>query len=265
MQEGRVYFIGAGPGAIDLLTVRAERLIRQADLILYADSLVNPEIATLAKPGAKLLGSSGMALEEIVSSMVEAARAGQMVARVHSGDPSIYGAIREQMAGLTAAGVDYSVVPGVSSVFGAAAALQAELTMPEVSQTVILCRAEGRTPVPEGQRLSQLACHGATMAIYLSAGAVDRVVADLLQGGYPPETPAAAVYRATWPDQQIIRGTLSDIAEAMGARGIDRQALILVGEALKPIEGGKDPAASLLYDPSFSHGYRDGSERKDRD
>ncbi len=259
MQETSVYFIGAGPGAMDLLTLRAERLIRQADLILYADSLVNPEIATLAKPGAEVLGSSGMSLDEMVSRMLEAARAGRIVARVHSGDPSIYGAIREQMEALAAAGVGYAVVPGVSSVLAAAAALQVELTVPEVSQAVILCRAERRTPVPEGQKLPDLARAGATMAIYLGAGLLEQVVAELLQGGYAPETPVAVVYRATWPDERIVRGTLYDIAQAVAAADIRRQALILVGEALRPAERGGVSRSSLLYDPSFSHGYRAAS------
>src|SRR5512133_1214601 len=231
-----VYFLGAGPGALDLLTVRAEHLIRQADLILYADSLVNPEVASLAKPGARVLGSAKMPLPEIVSVMVEAARAGQMVARVHSGDPSIYGAIREQMTALAAAGVEYAVVPGVSSVFGAAAALGTELTLPEVSQTVVLCRAEDRTPVPEGQKLEDLARHNATLAIYLSAGMLENVVTQLLDGGYRPVTPVAVVYRATWPDERIIRGSLANITGLVQGSGIHRQALILVGDALKPVE-----------------------------
>ena len=251
-----VYFIGAGPGALDLMTVRAQRIIQSADLVLYADSLVNEEIGTLAKPGAEVLGSSGLTLDEIVSRMVEAARAGRVVARVHSGDPSIYGAIREQMTALTAAGIGYAVVPGVSSLFGAAAELGVELTVPEVSQTIIITRAEGRTPVPDTQRLRDLASHRATLAIYLSAGMMDRVVAELRDGWYPEETPVAVVYRATWPDQRILRGTLSDIAATVRASGITRQALILVGEALRPVEEGKS-AASLLYDPAFGHGYRE--------
>ncbi len=251
-----VYFIGAGPGALDLMTVRAQRIIQSADLILYADSLVNEEIGTLAKPGAEVAGSSGLTLEEIVSRMVEAARAGRVVARVHSGDPSIYGAIREQMNALAAAGIGYAVVPGVSSLFGAAAELGVELTVPEVSQTIIITRAEGRTPVPDTQRLRDLASHRATLAIYLSAGMIDRVVTELRDGGYPEETPVAVVYRATWPDQRILRGTLSDIAAAVRAAGITRQALILVGDALRAIKEGKPAAASLLYDPSFGHGYR---------
>ncbi|MCL4367580.1 MAG: precorrin-4 C(11)-methyltransferase [Actinobacteria bacterium] len=252
-----VYFIGAGPGALDLMTVRAQRIIQSADLILYADSLVNEEVGTLAKPGAEVVGSSGLTLDEIVSRMVEAARVGRVVARVHSGDPSIYGAIREQMVALAAAGIRYAVVPGVSSLFGAAAELGVELTVPEVSQTIIITRAEGRTPVPDTQRLRDLASHRATLAIYLSAGMIERVVAELRDGGYPEETPVAVVYRATWPDQRILRGTISDIAATVRAAGITRQALILVGEALRPIEEGEPTAASLLYDPSFGHGYRE--------
>ena len=257
-----VYFLGAGPGALDLLTVRAERLIKEADLILYADSLVNPEIASLAKPGARVLGSAKMSLVEIVSAMVEAARVGKKVARVHSGDPSVYGAIREQMAALAAAGVEYAVVPGVSSVFGAAAALGAELTLPEVSQTIILCRAEDRTPVPPGQKLAGLARHDATMAIYLSASMVDKVVDDLLEGGYRPETPAAVVYRATWPDEKILRGSLSTIAALVRESGIRRQALILVGDALRLVAAGDDASRSLLYDAGFAHGYRAASSEE---
>ena len=189
--------------------------------------------------------------------MVEAARAGRVVARVHSGDPSIYGAIREQMAALATAGIGYAVVPGVSSLFGAAAELGVELTVPEVSQTIIITRAEGRTPVPDTQRLRDLASHRATLAIYLSAGMIDKVVAELRDGGYSEETPVAVVYRATWPDQRILRGTVSDIAAAVRSSGITRQALILVGEALRPVEGGEPAAASLLYDPAFGHGYRE--------
>lgn len=258
-REVSVYFIGAGPGALDLLTVRALRILQRADLILYADSLVNPEIASLAKPEAEVVGSSGLTLEEIVGRMIGAARSGRIVARVHSGDPSLYGATREQMAALQAAGVSYQVVPGVSSLFAAAAVLGVELTVPEVSQTVILGRAEGRTAVPDRQKLRNLASHRATMAIYLSVGRIERVVAELLEGGYQESTPAAVVYRATWPDQQILRGTLSDIAGTVRLTGIDRQALILVGDALAPVNDQDRSAASLLYDPAFSHGYRQAS------
>ena len=256
-QQPSVYFIGAGPGALDLLTVRAQRILEGADLILYADSLVNPEIATLAKPEAEVVGSAGMALNEIVQRMVDAARAGRIVARVHSGDPSIFGAIREQMERLVAASVSYTVVPGVSSLFAAAAALGVEFTAPGVIQTVIIGRAEGRTPVPESQRLEGLAAHRATLAVYLSVGSIEKVVADLIRGGYDEETSAAVVYRASWPDQRILRGTLAGIAEAVRAAGIERQALVLVGEALRPVGEPGERRTSLLYDPTFGHGWRE--------
>lgn len=255
-QDVSVYFIGAGPGALDLLTLRALRILRQADLILYADSLVNPEITTLVKPGAEVVGSSGLTLGEIVSRMVRAAKAGQIVARVHSGDPCVFGAIGEQMAALDAEGISYALVPGVSSLFGAAAELGVELTPPEVSQTIIITRAAGRTPVPGKEDLRALAAHQATLAIFLSVRMVDRVVSQLLEGGYPSDTPVAVVHRATLPDQQILRGTLASIAQAVRAQGITRQALILVGEALNPDPQSRLRAASHLYDPAFEHGYR---------
>ena len=241
---------------MDLLTLRGQRIIRRADLILYADSLVNPEIARLAKPGCEVLGSAGMALDEIVGRMVAAARAGWIVARVHSGDPSVFGAIHEQMAALRAEGISYAVVPGVSSLFGAAAALGVELTVPQLCQTVIISRAEGRAQVPERERLRDLAAHRATMAIFLSVSLVEEVVAQLVAGGYPPSTPAAVVYRASWPEQQIIRGALAEIAKAAHDSGIARQALILVGEALSLGQGSERAASSQLYDPAFGHSCR---------
>ena len=255
-REASVYFIGAGPGALDLLTLRAQRIIQRADLVLYADSLVDPAIATLAKPGAEVVGSADLTLDEIVGRMVAAAKAGLVVARVHSGDPSIFGAIHEQMAALEAAGVGYVIVPGVSSLFAAAAALGVELTVPGISQTVIISRAAGRTPVPERERLRDLAAHRATLAIFLSAGMVEEVVAQLVEGGFAPSTPAAVVYRATWPDQQIVRGVLREMCEAVPTRGIARQAIILVGDALSPSHRRDRPATSRLYDPAFGHGRR---------
>ncbi|MCL4466287.1 MAG: precorrin-4 C(11)-methyltransferase [Chloroflexi bacterium] len=255
-RQPAVYFIGAGPGALDLLTLRAERLLRRADLILYADSLVNPEITTLAKPGAKVIGTASLALDEIVGLMVEAVGAGRLVARVHSGDPSLYGAIREQMVALRAAGVTYAVVPGVSSLFGAAAALGVELTCPEVSQTVIISRVAGRTPVPEREDLPALATHGTTLVLFLSVAQIDEVVSQLREGGYAADTPAAVVYRATWPDQQIVQAELSALPTAVRASGITHQALILVGDALQAGPGSVPQPASRLYDPSFGHGWR---------
>lgn len=253
-----MYFLGAGPGALDLLTVRAQRILQEVDLILYADSLVSPEIARLAKPGADVLGSASLTLEEIVALMVGAARAGKLVARVHSGDPSIYGAIHEQAAALRAAGVTYEVVPGVSSLFAAAATLGVELTVPGVTQTVIVTRAEGRTLVPEREALRSLAAHRATIALFLSVGMMEKVVGQLMEGGYPASTPVAVVYRASWPDQQTVVGTLSEIAPRVGKTKIDRQAIVLVGDALGSLLGEETGAASQLYSSSFSHGYREG-------
>ncbi|MCL4368672.1 MAG: precorrin-4 C(11)-methyltransferase [Actinobacteria bacterium] len=255
-EKASVYFIGAGPGALDLLTVRGQRIIQQADLILYADSLVNEEIATLTKPRAEALGSASMALGEIVGRMVAAVREGKLVARVHSGDPAIYGAIHEQMAALRREGISYQIVPGVSSLFASAAAVGAELTVPGLSQTVIITRAEGRTPVPEAESLRSLASHHATLALFLSASMLDKAVSQLIQGGYSPDTPVAAVYRASWHDQQIVIGELSEIAEKVREKGISRQAIVLVGDALGHLLGKDEGKLSKLYDATFSHGYR---------
>lgn len=252
---GMVYFIGAGPGAPDLITVRGRAIIEQADLVLYADSLVQASVAGLArKPTARIIGSAELHLAELVALMVEAAQAGQVVARVHTGDPALYGAIHEQMAALDEHGIPYAIVPGVTAAFAAAARLGVELTVPELTQTVILGRVAGRTPVPEREALPALAAHGASLALYLSIDQIERVVAELLAGGaYTPATPVAVVYRATWPDEQVLTGTLADIAAAVRAAGYTRHALILVGPALRP---GRAAAPSRLYDASFGHGYR---------
>ena len=251
MPEPTVYFIGAGPGAADLITLRGKAILERADVVIWADSLVNPEVLGWARPNANVHASSAMTLEEQVAVMVAAASAGRVVARLHTGDPAFYGAINEQMRALDAAGVTYAIVPGVSSVSAAAAALGTELTAPEVSQTVILTRAAGRTPVPAAEALSGLAGHQATLVLFLSAGLAERAVADLIAGGYPPETPAAVVYRASWPDEMIVRVPLAELPGALRAAGISRQALILVGQALAAPE-----KSSLLYDPGFSHGWR---------
>lgn len=252
---GTVYFIGAGPGAPDLITVRGRDIMAQADLILYADSLVSEQVAHLAcKAGAQLIGSADLHLDQIVSQMVQAAQAGRVVARVHTGDPALYGAIHEQCVQLTAHGVPYVVVPGVTAALAAAARLGVELTLPEQVQTLILSRVAGRTPVPAREALPRLAAHGASLALYLSIGQIAQVVAELLQGGaYTPQTPAAVLYRVTWPDEQIITGTLADIAEQVQAAGFTRHALILVSPALAAA-----PAApsSRLYAQAFAHGYR---------
>ncbi|MCX7789275.1 MAG: precorrin-4 C(11)-methyltransferase, partial [Chloroflexaceae bacterium] len=252
---GTVYFIGAGPGAPDLITVRGRDIIARADLILYADSLVDEAVpAAYARPTARVVGSAGLDLERIVALMVETARAGGVVARVHTGDPSLYGAIHEQMAALDEQGVPYEIVPGVTAAFAAAARLGVELTVPEVTQTLIVTRVAGRTPVPPGEALRGLAAHGASLALYLSVGQIEQVVAELLAGGaYTPDTPVAVVYRATWPDERVITGTLADIAPQVREAGLTRHALILVGPAL----GAARPATrSRLYAPEFAHGYR---------
>ena len=250
----KVYFLGAGPGDPGLITVKARDILGRAGLVVYAGSLVNPEILNLARPGAELKDSAGMALSQIVEAMAGCVRSGGLCARLHTGDPSLYGAIAEQMSELDRAGIPYEVVPGVSSASAAAAALRRELTLPEVSQTVIFTRMEGRTPVPERESLRSLARHGATMAIFLSAGDMDRVVGEL-KTGYPEDTPAAVVYKASWPDERIVTGTLLDIAAKTRAAGISKTALIMVGQAVG--EGGMK-AYSKLYDKGFSHGYRQG-------
>jgi precorrin-4/cobalt-precorrin-4 C11-methyltransferase len=252
---GKVYFVGAGPGDPELLTLKGKRLLESADVVIYADSLVDPRVCEFAREGAEVYGSSTMHLEEIVGLMVAAVGEGKSVVRLHTGDPSIFGAIAEQTALLEEKGIRYETVPGVSSLFAAAAALNVELTLPEVSQTVIITRREGRTPVPEGQSIKELSKHSATIALFLSAGMLEEVVQELISGGYPENTPVAVVYRASWPDQQILRGTLADIAGL--AAGIKKQALILVGEALNPIRA--TGLNSKLYNRTFGHGRRASS------
>jgi precorrin-4/cobalt-precorrin-4 C11-methyltransferase len=252
-----VYFIGAGPGDPELITVKGARLLREADMVIYAGSLVDLELVKSYAPAAVVWDSAGMTLQETVGVMADAVAAGKTVVRLHTGDPSIYGAIQEQMAALDALGIAYEVVPGVTSAFAAAAALRQELTLPEVSQTIIFTRIEGKTPVPERERLSELAGSGATMVIYLSVGMIERVVAELLKGAYTPATPAAVVSSVTWPDEKVIEGCLADIAEKTKEAGIARQALIIVGDVLKARREGLK-ARSLLYDEGFSHGFRKG-------
>ncbi len=248
-----VYFIGAGPGDPELLTLKAKRIIDSADVIIYAGSLVNPAVLADRKADAQVYDSAVCHLDEILDIMITAVRQGQLVARVHTGDPSIYGAIREQIDRLKACDIPYEVIPGVSSFLAAAATLSMEYTLPEVSQTIILTRANGRTPVPEKEGLMQLAKHQASLVIFLSVQQIDQVVRDLLAGGYGSQTPAAVVSRATWPDELVIRGCLADIAERVKAAGIRRHALILVGDFL-----GDRYALSKLYDAGFTHGYRKG-------
>lgn len=248
-----IYFIGAGPGAVDLITVRGKTLLEQADVVIYAGSLVNPELLNVTKKECAVYDSAGMTLEEVLAVMVPATRAGKLVVRLHTGDPSIYGAIREQMDLLDAEGLYYEVVPGVSSFFGAAASLKKEYTLPDISQTVIITRMEGRTPVPPKEDIALLASHQATMAIFLSTGMLENLSAKLMEGGYAADTPAAIVYKATWPDEKQFRCTVGTLARTAKENHITKTALILVGRFL-----GNDFERSKLYDPAFTHEFREG-------
>lgn len=254
---GTVYFVGAGPGAPDLLTIRARDLITQANLILYADSLVQEAVTQpIAQPDAVVQASSGMHLDEIMALMIDSAARGEVVVRLHSGDPSIYGAIHEQMTRLDAENVSYEIVPGIPAALAAAAVAKAELTVPGVVQTIILTRRAGRTPMPPGEDLPSLAAHRASIAIHLSVTRIRQVVDDLLAGGYPPETPAAVFYKLSWPDESHVTGTLADIAHRTKAAGYTRHALILVSPALDP---HRQHTRSHLYDASYTHRFRRAS------
>ena len=246
-----ISFVGAGPGDVELITMKGRRLLDHADCIVYAGSLVNPAI--LAGCKARIHDSAGMNLDEIIATMATAWRLGQSVVRLHTGDPSIFGAIKEQMQRLDALHISYVVVPGVSSAFGAAAALKAELTLPEVAQTVIITRQEGRTPVPDLEKLRSLAAHQTTMLIFLSVSMIETVVFELLAGGYPPTTPVSVVEKATWDNERIISGTLADIAAAIRETGICKTAIICVGRVFADLPL---TAVSKLYDKEFSHGSR---------
>lgn len=246
-----VYFVGAGPGDPDLLTLKGRRLLDMADIIIFAGSLVNPALLEGLK--AEIHDSAGLNLDEISALMITAHRLNRRVVRLHTGDPAIFGAIKEQMVELDKQGVPYEVVPGVSSMAATAAALKSELTLPEVSQTVIITRQSGRTPVPEKENLASLASHQATMMIFLSAGLIEQVVADLLIGGYPADTPVAVVEKASWPEERILRGDLNGIAQQMKEAGIKKTAIIAVGQAFAD---GDLQAVSKLYDKDFVHGCR---------
>lgn len=249
-----ISFVGAGPGAVDLITVRGQRLLAAADVIVYAGSLVNPDLLQDVKESCVLYNSAAMTLEEVTGVLIAAALEKKAVVRLHTGDPSIYGAIREQMDILDKHNLKYEVVPGVSSFCAAAAALKAEYTLPQISQTVIITRLEGRTPVPEKEDMALLAKHQATMVIFLSAGMVGDL-AEKLKEGYRQDTPAAIVYKASWQDERVVRTTVGGLKTAAQEAGITKTALILVGEFL-----GDEYARSLLYHPQFSHGFRKGDE-----
>ena len=248
-----IHFIGAGPGGEDLITVRGARLLGEADVIIYAGSLVNPALLKYKREGCVVHDSAGMTLEEVLSVMRETEAAGGDTVHLHTGDPALYGAIREQMDELDRLGLAYDVTPGVSAFSGAAAALQAEYTLPEVSQSVIITRMAGRTPVPEGEQLRKLAAHGCTMVLFLSTGLLEQVEEELLAGGYAPDTPAAIVYKATWPEERVYRCTVATLAQTAREHHVTKTALITVGGFL-----GDRYERSKLYDPGFTHGYREG-------
>ena len=249
-----VHFVGAGPGAPDLITLRGAALLKQADVIIYAGSLVNPALLELARADCEVHNSAEMTLEQVIGVMKQAEAAGKTTVRLHTGDPCVYGAIREQMDALDELGVPYDDVPGVSSFCGAAAALRAEYTLPGVSQSVILTRLAGRTPVPEAESLASMASHGASMAVFLSGGMLERVQEELLKGAYTEDTPAALVYKATWPEEKTVRCTVGTLAQAGEEHGIRKTALVLVGDFLdSPYEKSK------LYDPTFTTEFREAS------
>lgn len=246
-----IHFVGAGPGAADLITVRGARLLAEADVVVYAGSLVNPELLEQCKPNCQVYDSSRMTLGEIVDVLVHAHEQGLACVRLHTGDPALYGAHGEQMAELDKRGVPYDIVPGVSSLFGASAALGVEYTVPGVSQSVIITRMEGRTPMPDGQRLRNMAVHDCTLVLFLSAGLLREAQEELLAGGLDAAMPAAIVVRATWPDEAVHRCTVGTLADCAAEHGVTRTALVVIGECLRMRD-----ARSLLYDAGFSHAYR---------
>ncbi|HIT90834.1 MAG TPA: precorrin-4 C(11)-methyltransferase [Candidatus Merdenecus merdavium] len=250
-----VYFVGAGSGAVDLITVKGLRLIQAADVIIYAGSLVNPKLLEDKKESCIVYDSAKMTLEEVFQVMKDGDRKGLEIVRLHTGDPCLYGAIREQMDLLEEAGIPYDYCPGVSSFCGAASALKMEYTLPGVSQSVIITRMEGRTPVPEKEEIAEFAKHQSTMVIFLSTGMLEQLTERLLVGGYKEETPAAIVYKATWEDEKTIICTVSTLAERAIQEGITKTALIIVGEAVLQNKYSR----SKLYDPSFSTDFRKAS------
>lgn len=249
-----VHFVGAGSGAADLITLRGKRLLETADVVIYAGSLVNPELLEYTRSDCEIYNSAFMTLDEVIKVMEQAENNGKTVIRLHTGDPSVYGAIREQMDRLDSLGIAYDVCPGVSSFCGAAAALKAEYTLPDVSQTVILTRMSGRTPVPEGESIESLASHNATMVIFLSTGMLDELSERLIKGGYTADTPAAIVYKATWKDEKVFRCTVGTLAQTAKQNNITKTALITVGYFLGDIR-----SLSKLYSADFETEFRKAS------
>ena len=248
-----ITFVGAGPGAEDLITVRGQNLLKKADIVIYAGSLVNPGLLSVCREDCRIYNSAKMTLEEVLDVMVQGEAQGKETVRLHTGDPCLYGAIREQMDALEQREIAYEVCPGVSSFCGAASALHAEYTLPGVSQSVVITRMAGRTPVPERESIRSFAAHQATMTVFLSAGMLEKLSEELILGGYAPGTPAAVVYKATWPDEKVLRCTVETLAQTAEEAGVTKTALIVVGRVL---EGEYE--RSKLYDPSFTTGFRKG-------
>ena len=247
-----VHFVGAGSGAADLITVRGARFLSEADVVIWAGSLVNPELLSHCRPGCELHDSARLTLEEVIGIIKEAEAAGKTTVRLHTGDSSIYGAVREQFDELESLGIEYDVTPGVSSFCGAAASLKAEYTLPGVSQTVIITRAAGKTPVPERESIASLARHGATMVLFLSTSLTEKLQSELIEGGYSPDTPAAVVYKATWPDERIYRCTVGTLHRTVTENGLKKTSLMIVGGCM-----GDEYLRSLLYDPKFTTEFRE--------
>jgi len=250
-----VHFVGAGSGAVDLITVRGAKLLGEADVVIYAGSLVNPQLLDYCKSGCEIHNSATMTLEEVIEVIKVAEAAGKATVRLHTGDSSIYGAVREQFDELIKLGIEYDVCPGVSSFCGAASSLKTEYTLPDVSQTVIITRTAGRTPVPEKQSIASLAAHQATMVLFLSTKLTEKLQTELLEGGYPGNTPVAVVYKATWPDEKIFRCTVDTLHKTVTENGLTKTSLIIVGNCM-----GDEYLRSMLYHPTFTTEYREATE-----
>lgn len=250
-----VHFVGAGSGAVDLITVRGARLLKQADVVIYAGSLVNPELLEDCRADCEIYNSAKMTLEEVLEVTRTAHAAGKEIVRLHTGDSSIYGAVREQFDELERLGIEYDVCPGVSAFCGAAASLRAEYTLPDVSQTVIITRTSGRTEVPERESIPALAAHQATMVLFLSTSLTEKLQVELLEGGYAPDTPVAVVYKATWPEEKILRCTVETLHQTVAGSGLTNTALIIVGRCM-----GDQYLRSMLYHPNFTTGFREGKK-----
>lgn len=250
-----VHFVGAGSGAVDLITVRGAKLLSECDVVIYAGSLVNPDLLSYCKKDCKIYNSATMTLEQVIAAIAEAEAAGKTTVRLHTGDSSIYGAVREQFDELDKRGIAYDVCPGVSAFCGAAASLKTEYTLPDVSQTVIITRAPGRTPVPEKQSIRALAVHGATMVLFLSTSLTEKLQSELLAGGYAGSTPVAVVYKATWPEEKIFRCTVDTLHKTVTENGLAKTSLIIVGDCM-----GDKYLRSLLYHPGFTTEFREATE-----